>query len=136
MELTIVNIKTRPIIKLSELLKISYFFFSFLYIFVDLNNLFYQKINFKLNKLQSASLPVQNKNIIMKNSKFRLYIKQHFSHPLVTQSVATMQLADGLEIKVISLTVFTNIALIIIANYNYLSLIFLEYFWWHIAYFY
>ena len=60
----------------------------------------------------------------MKNSKFRLYIKQHFSHPLVNQSVATMQLADGLEIKVISLTVFTNVALIIIANYDYLSLTF------------
>jgi hypothetical protein len=42
----------------------------------------------------------------------------------VDQSVATMQLADGLEIKVISLTVFTNVALIIIANYNYLSLTF------------
>jgi hypothetical protein len=34
----------------------------------------------------------------------------------VNQSVATLQLADGLEIKIISLTVFTDVALTIVAN--------------------
>lgn len=41
---------------------------------------------------------------------FRLYIKHHCRHPLVTQSVAIVNSTDGLEIDLRSLTVFTSIA--------------------------
>ena len=39
----------------------------------------------------------------------RLYIKQHFSHPPVNQSVAITYLTDGLQTRNL-LTVFTSIA--------------------------
>ena len=42
--------------------------------------------------------------------EIRLYIKHHFRHPLVTQSVAMVYTTDGLEEEVSTLTVFTNIA--------------------------
>lgn len=48
--------------------------------------------------------------LIIKLKRPRLYIKQHFSHPPVNQSVATFYSADGLYAKQTFLTVFTSIA--------------------------
>jgi len=43
--------------------------------------------------------------------RFRLYIKQHFSHPPMDQSVAIVYSTDGLNAKQTSLTVFISIAI-------------------------
>jgi len=42
--------------------------------------------------------------------KPRLYIKHHFRHPQVIQSVAIDQSTDGLKRKTLFLTVFTSVA--------------------------
>ena len=42
--------------------------------------------------------------------KPRLYIKHHFRHPQVSQSVAIDQSTDGLKRKTLFLTVFTSVA--------------------------
>jgi len=41
---------------------------------------------------------------------FRLYIKHHFRHPSMNQSVAIVCTTDGLEASFESLTVFINVA--------------------------